>query len=60
MIQLFGSGFGQDASTVKVGTSAAMAGWEDKTPNERETAAQKVVAARDAIRMKSSRLFHCG
>jgi hypothetical protein len=49
MIQLFGSGFGQAASTAKVGTSPAEAGWggatNDMAAMQRETALANRVSA---------------
>jgi hypothetical protein len=57
MIQLFGNGFGQAASTAKVGTSPARAGCE--------TAAVPISAAAAmttemVLVMTSSRNIHCG
>src|ERR1700753_547398 len=46
MIQLLGNGFGQDASTAKVGTSLADAGWKAVSARS-ETAA---ATARDKVR----------
>jgi hypothetical protein len=54
-----GSGFGQDASTAKVGTSPAEAEREDNDAPKR-VAKQKMIAARAMVRMASSRVFACG